>query len=128
MTQPPDPQPPRSDDTIGGWTSSGPDNVKLVYFLYLGSLVLGITALIGLVFAYINRGKSGGWVDTHYTYQIRTFWIGLLYTLIAVLLSIVLIGFILMIAVIVWFVVRSVIGLQRATQGQPVANPRSWLI
>jgi len=121
-------QPPRSDDVISGWTSPGPDNVKLVYFLYLASLVLGVTSLIGLVFAYLNRGKHGGWVDTHYTYQIRTFWIGLLYGVVAGVLSIVLIGFVLMIAVIVWFIIRSVVGLQRATQGQPVANPESWLI
>lgn len=119
---------PRSGDAIGGWTSPGPDNVKLVYFLYLASLILGISGLIGLVFAYINRGKAGGWVDTHYTYQIRTFWIGLLYTLIAALFALVLIGFLLLIAVAVWFIVRCVIGLQRAAQGQPIANPQSWLV
>lgn len=124
MSQDPVPQ----TDQIDSWTSPGPNNVKLIWFLYLFSLVLGITSLVGLVFAYINRGKAGGWVETHYTYQIRTFWIGLLYVLISLILSFVLIGFLAMIAVAVWYIVRSVIGLQRAAQGQPIANPQGWLI
>lgn len=128
MTDPTDPQPQTPSDAIDGWTSPGRNNVRLVYFLYLGSLVLGITAIIGLVFAYINRGKAAPWIDSHYTYQIRTFWIGLLYFLISMILMMVLIGFLAMIAVIVWFVVRCVIGLQRASEGKPVANPKSWLI
>ncbi|MDJ1006443.1 MAG: hypothetical protein QNJ13_01350 [Paracoccaceae bacterium] len=119
---------PSGNDAVSGWLSPGPDNVKLVYFLYLASLVLGVSGLVGVVLAYVNRNKAGGWVETHYTYQIRTFWIGLLYVVIALALSLLLIGFLLMIAVAVWFIVRCVLGLQRAAQGQPVANPTSWLV
>ena len=37
--------------------------------------------------AYINRGQAAGtWAESHYTYQIRTFWIGLLYSCISILL------------------------------------------
>lgn len=115
-------------DAISGWTSPGPDNVKLVYFLYLASLVLGISSIVGLVFAYLNRGKTGGWVETHYTYQIRTFWIGLLYMVISMVLAMALIGFLLIIAVAIWFIVRTVIGLQKASLRQPIDNPRSWLV
>jgi len=115
-------------DPLDSWTAPGPGNVKLIWILYLLSLVLGITALVGLVFAYVNRGKAGGWVESHYSYQIRTFWIGLLYGIVALILSAVLIGFLLMIAVAIWFIIRSVIGLQRAAQAQPIANPKSWMI
>lgn len=127
MNDQPDPDaPPR--DAVSGWTSPGPDNVKLVYFLYLASLVLGISSIVGLVFAYLNRGKTGTWVESHYTYQIRTFWIGLLYTLISLALAMALVGFLLIIAVVIWFIVRTVIGLQKASLGQPIENPKSWLI
>jgi uncharacterized membrane protein len=120
--------PSRGDDQLDSWTSPGPNNVKLIWFLYLLSLVLGITSIVGLVFAYLNRGKAGGWVESHYTYQIRTFWIGLLYVFASIILAFLLIGFLLMIAVAVWFIVRIVIGLQRAAQAQPIDNPQSWLI
>lgn len=115
-------------ENIDSWTEPGSNNAKLVYILYLLSFVLGITGLIGLVFAYLNRGKASDWIDTHYTYQIRTFWIGLLYGLVSAVLLLVGIGFLLMIAVSVWVIVRCVIGLQKAAQRQPIPNPESWII
>lgn len=118
-----------SGDPLAGMFASGAGNVKLIYILYLVSVVVGITILIGLVMAYINRSQAAGtWIETHYTYQIRTFWIGLLYSLISVVLMIVGIGFLLIVAVLIWGVVRCVRGLQWAAAGQPVPNPKSWLV
>ncbi len=92
------------------------------------SFVVGVTGLIGLVFAYVNRGKAGGYVETHYTWLIRTFWIGLLYALISAVLMLLVIGFVLMFAVAVWFIVRCIIGLQALGRNEPIKNPESWLI
>lgn len=123
MTVPPT-EPRRSDR----WLEPGKTNVQIVYILYLVGFAVAITPLIGLIVAYINRGKGGGWVDTHYTYAIRTFWIGLLYSLIAALLMMLLIGFVIIVAVVIWVIVRCVIGLQKASNEEPIANPESWLI
>ncbi|ODS58938.1 MAG: hypothetical protein ABS40_01030 [Agrobacterium sp. SCN 61-19] len=111
-----------------GWFSPGRLNVQLVYCLYLVSFVVGITGIIGLILAYVNRGKSEPWIDTHYTYAIRTFWIGLLYALISSILMLVAIGTILIFGVAIWIVVRCVIGLQKASAGEPIARPTSWWI
>jgi uncharacterized membrane protein len=116
-------------DPVGNYLSPGGDNVKLIYILYLVSVVVGITMLIGLVIAYLNRGAAAGtWAHSHYTYQIRTFWIGLLYSVICIVLMIIGIGFLLILAVLVWGVVRCVRGLQWASAAQPVPNPLSWLV
>ena len=117
--------PPRETDR---WLEPGKTNVQVVYVLYLVGFVIGITSIVGLVLAYINRGKAGGWVDTHYTWQIRTFWIALLGGIVSIVLMIVGIGFLLMIAVAVWIVVRCVIGLQAASKSEPIRNPESWMI
>ena len=118
-----------SGDPVGSYFAPGSDNVKLVYILYLVSVVVGITVFVGVVLAYINRGQAAGtWAESHYTYQIRTFWIGILYSCISVLLMLVLIGFLLIIAVFVWFVVRCVRGLQWSSTGQPVPNPKTWMV
>lgn len=122
---PPPPQAPRQTDR---WLEPGKTNVQVVYFLYIAGMFIGISALIGIVIAYVNRGKAGGWVETHYTWQIRTFWIGLLYSFVSVLLMIVGIGFLLMFAVAIWVIVRCVLGLQAANRDEPVRNPESWLI
>ncbi|SMH39860.1 DUF4870 family protein [Mesorhizobium australicum] len=123
-TNPP-PAAPRQTDQ---WLEPGKTNVQIVYFLYIAGMFIPILPLVGLIMAYINRGKAGGWVDTHYTYLIRTFWIGLLYGAIAVILMMLLIGFLLLVAVAVWIIVRCIVGLQAAGRGEPVKNPESWLI
>jgi len=103
-------------------------NVQVIYCLYLVSFVVGLTGIVGLIMAYVNRGKSEPWVDTHYTYAIRTFWIGLLYALISSILMLVAVGVILIFGVAIWIVVRCVIGLQKASAGEPIARPTSWWI
>ena len=119
-------QPPVSSGD--SWFSPGRMNVQVVYCLYLVSFVVGLTGIVGLIMAYVNRGKSAAWIDTHYTYAIRTFWIGLLYALIASFLMLVAIGVILIFGVAIWIVVRCVIGLQKASAGEPIARPTSWWI
>ncbi len=119
------PTPPRQTDQ---WLEPGKTNVQIVYFLYIAGMFIPILPLVGLIMAYINRGKAGGWVDTHYTYAIRTFWLSLLYILIATVLVFLLIGILLYIAVAVWIIVRCIVGLQAAGRGEPVKNPESWLV
>jgi uncharacterized membrane protein len=100
---------------------------KLVYVLYLFSpLTGGITLLIGLVIAYLNRGDSPAWVGDHFTYQIRTFWIGLLYSLVAAVLVSVLIGWLVSLVVLVWFIVRCVKGYQRIDRDESPADVETW--
>ncbi|MET3661693.1 DUF4870 family protein [Aquamicrobium ahrensii] len=118
------PQPRQTDR----WLEPGPTNALVIYILYLLGLVIGISGLAGLVIAYINRGKADAYVESHYTFLIRTFWIGLLYALVSVVLMIVGIGFLLMLAVAVWFIARCVVGMQALQRGQPVRDPQSWLL
>ena len=89
-----------SGDPVGSYFAPGGDNVKLVYILYLVEHRRRHHRLVGLVLAYINRGQAAGtWAESHYTYQIRTFWIGLLYSCISIVLMFVVIGFLLIVAV-----------------------------
>lgn len=125
MSNPDDDQITRQTDR---WLEPGKTNIQVIYILYLASFVVGITGLVGVVMAYINRGKSAPWIETHYTWAIRTFWIGVLYSLIAALLMIIAVGFVLFFAVAVWVVIRVVVGLQKAGRNEPIANPESWWI
>ncbi|ADZ71897.1 DUF4870 family protein [Polymorphum gilvum] len=115
------------DTDMAGFVEPGGRNVTLIYILYLVGFVIGFTSLIGLVFAYLNRGRSQGWTTSHYTFQIRTFWIALLYGLVCLVLAFIGIGFVLMILVAIWVIVRCVKGLQAASRQQPIADPQTWL-
>ncbi len=103
--------------------------VQIIYILYLVGIAVGLTALVGIVWAYIARGNTqpDDWERSHLTYQIRTFWIGLLYSLIGVVTAFVLIGFLILLAGAIWYIVRCVKGLMAHGQRQPIENPGTWL-
>ena len=62
------------------------------------------------------------------TFLIRTFWIGLLYGVVSAILSLAVVGILLAIGTAVWIVVRCIIGLQKATAGEPIAKPETWWV
>lgn len=126
MTDPMPNEPVRSPGD--NWLEPGKTNIQLIYLLYLASFVVGITSIIGVVIAYLNKDKATGWMQSHYIWAIRTFWIGILYGVISLLLTFLLIGFLGMIATLIWVVIRCVIGLQKAGNQQPIDDPRKWLI
>lgn len=121
------PQPGGSGPNGGGWFEPGKNNIMLIYGLYLASAVVGVTAFVGLIMAYMSRSTAQPWAETHYTWAIRTFWIGVLYTIISSILALVAIGFLLMILVAIWAIVRIIAGLQKASREEPMPNPQSWL-
>lgn len=100
---------------------------RVVYVLYLVSLAVGVTSLVGVVMAYVYQGSAPEGLRTHYRYQIRTFWIGLLYAVLGGLLTLVAVGFLVLLFVAVWLVVRSVKGLKLLGERQPIPNPDTWL-
>jgi uncharacterized membrane protein len=98
----------------------------IAYVLMLVPIVIPVTHIVGLVMAYVSRPTAPGWLQTHYTYQIRTFWIGLLYCVVAGLSCVVLIGFVLLPIVVVWYIVRCALGLSRLMRAEPYPTPYSW--
>jgi uncharacterized membrane protein len=110
--------------------TQGTDSIttaQIVYGLYLASIVtFGLASVVGVVVAYVFRGEAPAWLKAHYTLQIRTFWIGLLYGLAAWLLTVVGIGFLLSLVVLVWLVVRCVKGFQYLAKREAYPNAETW--
>ena len=98
----------------------------VIYILYLASFITGITPLIGVVLAYVNRGGAPAWLETHYTFLIRTFWIGLLYTVIGGVTLIFIVGWLVLLAASVWLIVRCAKGLSWLDRNEPVPDPYTW--
>ncbi|MGB1109661.1 MAG: DUF4870 family protein [Gammaproteobacteria bacterium] len=100
---------------------------KAVYILYLVSTIFGITGVIGVIMAYINQSDAPERLRTHYQFQIRTFWIGALYMLTGLLLTVVLIGYVVLLFWLIWLIVRCVKGLKLLDQKAAHPNPRGWM-
>ncbi|HEY5211165.1 MAG TPA: hypothetical protein VIJ42_17130 [Stellaceae bacterium] len=108
----------------GGAASGGP--VKIIYVLYLLGLIIGITPIIALVMAYIYRDGAPEWLYSHYTFQIRTFWIGLLYVVIGLVTTFILIGWLVLLFWLVWYLVRCIKGLKLAGEQRGIDHARTW--
>ena len=114
----------------------------VVYGLYLLGCTNGLTILVGLLVAYANRADAGPINESHYTFAIRTFWlsiwwflIGLALLLVGLALLVLLIGIPMMIAgavimgaISLFFVVRTILGLVYLLRGEAYPRPRTWLI
>jgi uncharacterized membrane protein len=104
-------------------------NAQLVYILYLLGFVLGgLSNIVGVVFAYVYKGDAEGWLKTHYHYQIRTFWLALLYSIVSGVLMFVFVGFILIVLVVIWLILRCVKGLTRLQKAEPIDDVATWLV
>lgn len=99
----------------------------IIYALYLANLAVPFTALIGVIMAYINKSDETNFLQSHYQFQIRTFWIGLLYLIIGGILTIILIGWIILLLYAVWLIIRCVKGFKYLNDQQPIPNPTSWM-
>jgi len=111
--------------------SAAQDNgssANLVYILYLVAIAVGVTGIVGVVMAYMYRGAAPAWVQTHYQFQIRTFWIWLLGVIVGGFLTSLLgFGFIVLLAVLTWFIIRCVKGMQYVGRREAYPNPETWL-
>jgi len=107
------------------------------YALYLLAFATGITAIIGVIIAYTQRPTAGPVMESHYTFLIRTFWIGLVLMVaggvvcgVGALLTVILIGFpimavgwLILLAASIWFGIRAILGLVFASRGEAYPRP-----
>ena len=107
--------------------TAGAGTAKLVYILYLVSLLIGITAIVGLIIAYVNRDDAPGWLQSHYRFQIRTFWMGAFYMIVGTLLLQFLVGLLILLFVIFWLIVRCARGIKYLDKEQAYPEPGSWM-
>src|SRR5437764_9182335 len=82
--------------------------VLTVYILYLVGFLTGITVLVGLIIAYLQRDKTDRVSQSHFQFQITTFWIGLLYFFVGFLTLHIGIGALILLWYVVWTVIRCV--------------------
>jgi uncharacterized membrane protein len=117
------PPPPAQPQAVSNTTLA-----MVVYALYLASYFFGLTAIVGVVIAHVQYGAADPMLRTHYQFQIRTFWIGLLYFAVGFLLLFAFgIGILVLIWWFVWTLVRCIKGLLALNEGRAIVQPESWL-
>ncbi|KXW57237.1 hypothetical protein FEMY_22420 [Ferrovum myxofaciens] len=79
----------------------------LIYALYAASFLVGITAIAAIMMNYIKREDvAGTYLESHFRWQIRTFWFAMMYSSIGIVLLLILIGWPILIATGFWVIYR----------------------
>ena len=108
-------------------TAGEPGHANLIYVLFLAGLVTsGVTALVGVVMAYIAREDGDETVRSHYANQISIFWKTLVFVAAGFILMIVAIGFLILLAAAVWYIVRIVKGMTALSKNAVAPEPDRW--
>jgi len=93
----------------------------LVYGLQAASMLVGVTLVAGVIINYLRRSQvAGTWLESHFTWQIRTFWWSLAWCVVGIATAIVLVGLFILCASAVWFVYRIVRGWTELNEGRPM--------
>ena len=93
-----------------------------VYILQALSFVFIITAVAGIVINYIKEDDvRGSWLESHFDWQKRTFWYGLLWTVLGTLsIFLLFIGWVILVVVSVWLIYRIAKGWIYLVDGKPL--------
>lgn len=84
--------------------------------------------LIGVIIAYLKRSDARGTLwETHITYIIRTFWLGVLGLIIGGATSFIGVGVLVLFVVGLWWLIRSINSLLKAINNEPIRDPETFL-
>lgn len=108
-----------NDNTIidvNGKTDEQLQNLRqltlIIYCLYAASWLLGgVPAIVAIVINYIKREDAAGTLyESHFTWQIRTFWWSLVWAVVGGITLMVGVGFLVLGAAAIWSIYRLVKG------------------
>ncbi len=93
----------------------------------VGAFLTGWPSIIAVILNYVKRSETRGtWLESHFRWQIRTFWFGLLWVALCLAFVVATLGIGLVIAwlplgaVGLWFIYRIVRGWLRLVDHQPM--------
>ena len=93
----------------------------VVYALYAATFLAGITCIVAIIINYIKKDDvAGTWLESHFRWQIRTFWFGLLWGFVGALTWIVVIGWFVLAVNFVWLIYRIVKGWLNLNDNKPM--------
>jgi uncharacterized membrane protein len=96
----------------------------------IGAFLTGWPSIIAVIVNYVKRSEvRGTWLESHFRWQIRTFWFGLLWVSLCMLFVVFTLGIGLLIAwiplgiVAVWFIYRIARGWLALNDSRPMPLP-----
>lgn len=106
---------------ISGNNNSLKNLTTVIYALYAASFVFGITSIVAIIMNYVKKQDVAGTIfESHFRWQIRTFWFGLLWGLLGTVTLLIVIGWFALTANGIWIIYRIVKGWLYLNDGRPM--------
>jgi len=93
----------------------------------IGSFLIGWPSLVAVILNYVKRSEATGtWLESHFRWQIRTFWFGVLWVCVCAVFIVATLGIGLIVAGLplgiigLWFIYRIVRGWMALSDGRPM--------
>ena len=85
----------------------------------VGSFVSGLPSIVAVILNYVKRDAvRGTWLDSHFRWQIRTFWLGLLWVVVGTVTTFIIVGWFILLGVAIWYIYRVVRGALALNDGR----------
>ena len=107
-------------------SSSSPERnvTTVVYALQAASFFVGITFFIAPIVNYVYRTSvAGTWLESHFRWQLNTFWYGLAWLglgLSCLALGLLFVGLVTLTSGVLWIIYRIVQGWNKLSMNQPM--------
>lgn len=102
-------------------TDANKQVTTVIYALYAASILVGVTCLVAIVMNYVKKDEvAGTFLESHFRWQIRTFWFAMLWSVVGVISLFFLVGFFVLGANLLWFIYRIVKGWMNLNDGKPM--------
>jgi uncharacterized membrane protein len=105
-----------------------PGHARLIYAGLLAGLLVPGLNFVAAAMAYFNRGHGDAVIESHTRNQLHIFAKSVVYVGIGLILTYFLVGVLVIMAAIIWYVLRNARGLQALAANRPADNPASWLL
>ncbi|MHB8827944.1 MAG: DUF4870 family protein [Syntrophales bacterium] len=93
----------------------------IIYALYAASFLFGITAIFAIVINYVKKDDMvGTFLASHFRWQIRTFWFGLLWGVLGGITMLIVVGWFALVADGIWIIYRIIKGWLRLSENKPM--------
>ena len=95
---------------------------QLIYALYAASILFGVTWIVAIILNYVKLDDVRGTMyESHFRWQIRTFWFGVLWGVVGwVTLLLFGLGILVWAVSGIWFIYRIVKGWLHFSEGRPM--------
>jgi uncharacterized membrane protein len=93
----------------------------VVYILQIASILVGITLIAAVIINYVKRKDvEGTWLESHFRWQIRTFWYSVLWFGVGLALLLVVVGIFVLMAAAMWLLYRAIKGWLELEERRPM--------